>query len=515
MVQNAVGQHTETLRDNNIKSELTHLSSQQLMDTANHYYRQKKYDVALTCYSLVIGSIQGNTNVEQQKRIIEALCKSAVIYCLISDYSRAYDLFIRALHLNEHIGDVQYQVGTLSNIGNIYFHINNYEQAKLYYAQALHLNQDSLLSVLLLNNLGEAEIKFGHLDSAFNLLSQAMQISKRHDNAFLCNILNNFAIIYKNKQLYDSAYYCYRLSLDEARKTSRTHSEADFLSDLGNFFLELGKIDSALFYIGLSNDIAIKNNFLDPLSKNYLNLSKIEKLKGHHQKALDYFEKHTRLNDSISGTAVVTSINQAQHALDIAKQNERIDQFIIDRQIKKQTILFQNIGIGVLLLICGILLVVYFQKRQLETAYKVLFEKNIEIMNLQDNSLEERSEKRKNTLTDETQNELLPRILALMEDTTIICDTEFSIEKLAELTQSNQKYISQVINNALQKNFRSFLNSYRIREAQRLFLEPEASKYTIETIAFKVGFKSRNTFTNAFKEITGVNPNFYLKSVLK
>jgi len=84
---------------------------------------------------------------------------------------------------------------------------------------------------------------------------------------------------------------------------------------------------------------------------------------------------------------------------------------------------------------------------------------------------------------------------------------------LAELVQSNQNYVSLAINNALKKNFRSFLNSYRIREAQRLFSEPDAAKYTIDVVAFMVGFKSRNAFHDAFKEITGVSPKFYFKSV--
>jgi AraC-like DNA-binding protein len=140
-----------------------------------------------------------------------------------------------------------------------------------------------------------------------------------------------------------------------------------------------------------------------------------------------------------------------------------------------------------------------------------LFEKNIEIIELQDNSSEIGLKKyKKSALTDHQQNELLDRILLSMEDTSIICDSKFTVDKLAELVQSNQFYVSQVINSGLKKNFRSFLNSYRIREAQRLFAAPDAAKYTIESVSLRVGFKSQSAFRDAFKEITGVNPNFYL-----
>jgi AraC-like DNA-binding protein len=42
---------------------------------------------------------------------------------------------------------------------------------------------------------------------------------------------------------------------------------------------------------------------------------------------------------------------------------------------------------------------------------------------------------------------------------------------------------------------------------------PDATKFTIESLAFQVGFKSQSAFRDAFKDITGVNPNFYLKSM--
>jgi AraC-like DNA-binding protein len=100
-----------------------------------------------------------------------------------------------------------------------------------------------------------------------------------------------------------------------------------------------------------------------------------------------------------------------------------------------------------------------------------------------------------------------------MEDTAVICDPKFSINVLAGLVQSNHQYVSQVINSGLNKNFRSFLNGYRIREAQRIFSEPDSGKFTIESVSQRVGFRSRSAFRDAFTEVTGVNPTFYLRSL--
>ncbi|MCL2097924.1 MAG: AraC family transcriptional regulator [Bacteroidales bacterium] len=502
------------LHDNDIVANFKHLSSEQLLDTANYYFNKNSADTALLCYGLIINTIQKNPTVEQQKRIVQALNKSAIIYCSLCDYRKAYELFINALHLCDMINDLTYQSAVLLNIGNVYYRFKEYDMANLYYSKAMPLFQDTAQIVLVLNNMGASELGAGNLDSAFSLLSKALPISKRHKDVSLYNLLNNFALYYEEKQLYDSAFHYHQLSLNEVRKHNKIEEEAEFLSQLGNLFYKIGKTDSALFYIGLSNVIAQKNNFLRISSLNYQILSDLEKSKKRYQTALEYFEKHLNLENAIANTAVFGDISQLQYAHDISKLNLQIDRFVIDQKIKERTIFYQNIGLFVLLVLSAVLLFVYFQKKRLDTAYKLLFEKNLEIISLQDNSTEKESEKyKKSALKDEVQNELLNRILLLMENTSLICDTEFSIEKLAKLVQSNQTYVSQVINGELKKNFKSFLNTYRIREAQRLFSEPEITKYTIEALAFKVGFKSRNAFSNAFKEITGVSPTFYLRSM--
>ena len=155
-------------------------------------------------------------------------------------------------------------------------------------------------------------------------------------------------------------------------------------------------------------------------------------------------------------------------------------------------------------------------KKKIILIYKVLFNKNFETINIQNKLSESFNAKyKKSMLTNDRQGELLNRIVMIMEDNSIICNPDFSVDMLAELVHSNQKYVSQVINDSFKKNFRSFLNSYRIKEAQLILSEPDAIKYTIESVALQVGFRSRNAFRDVFKEFTGISPNSYLKSMYK
>jgi AraC-like DNA-binding protein len=513
----------QTLSNNSSKinehiASFKQLTPRQIYDTANHFFAKRSLDTALVCYNAFISIAKTDSDYEQQMRVVDALNRTGGIHYFMSDYHNSYEFFIKALRLCEKIGYESFKYKIYTNIGNIFARFKNYDIAKSYYLKGLELCEDSVLMITLLNNAGDADLKSGRMDSALYYLNQSMQISKRHDNANSHLILNTLALYYQENNQYDSAYYYYRLSLDEARKMNRIEKEAEYLSGLGKMFYEMKKTDSALFYINLSNVIATNNNFLGTLADNYLILSKIEEAKGTHIRALEYYKKYSSLRDSVLDIEIFSDINQLQRLYEVTKNNQQVEELVLEQQINERTIYYQKIiqfiSWGVLLLVSIVLLVIFFQKRRLNIAYKTLFQKDIEIIDLEKKSFEKYSEKYKGSaLSDELQEELVDKILILMEDTAIICDTDFSLDKLAALLESNQAYVSQVINMALKQNFRSFLNSYRIREAQHLYSELDTEKYTVESVAHQVGFKSPSAFRSTFKEFTGVSPSFYLKSI--
>jgi len=507
--------HLNTPQNENFISNFKNLSIEHLLDTAGFYFNKNITDTALVYYNIIINTQVKETDIEQQMIKVEALNKAAILYYYMGDYIKAYELLIRALQKCEKTNNVSYESKIYNSIGNIYARFKKDDIAKSYYLKALSLCDDSIGIVALTNNLGVIEREKNNLDSAYYLFNKSLHISKQHNNVYLYNILNHIALNFQKKKQYDSAFYYYRLSLKETIQNNEIGEQrARNFSNLGNLFFEINKKDSALYYITKANSLATENNFLGILSDNYLTMSKIEESKGNIRKSFEYYKNYSNLKDSVFGTEKLGEINQLQRLYEMSKTNQQIEQLITERQINEQKLYYQRIiwyiTLGVLLLVSIVSLIIFFQKRTLNKAYRVLFEKNIRIIELQENSSEKY---KRSTLTDDMHEELLDKILILMEDTSIVCDPKFSIDILAGLVNSNHTYVSQVINNALKKNFRSFINGYRIQEAQRLFSEPDAVKYTIESTALQVGFKSQSAFRDAFKEITGVSPNFYLKSM--
>ena len=98
----------------------------------------------------------------------------------------------------------------------------------------------------------------------------------------------------------------------------------------------------------------------------------------------------------------------------------------------------------------------------------------------------------------------------------MISSPDFDMAQLAELTGSNLRYVSYVINDTFGKNFKSLLNEYRISEAvKRLSDRKRYGNMTMQAIYEELGWKSAASFIAAFKKVNGMTPSEYQKALIK
>jgi len=118
--------------------------------------------------------------------------------------------------------------------------------------------------------------------------------------------------------------------------------------------------------------------------------------------------------------------------------------------------------------------------------------------------------KNKNNVLEEVNTEyfkeLKTKLLTIMDEKKLYLDSSLTIHSLANKLSSNNKYVSQLINNELNKNFVMFVNEYRINEAKKLLLNKENDNLTIEAIGYDSGFKSKTAFNRVFKQFTQQTP---------
>jgi AraC-like DNA-binding protein len=93
-------------------------------------------------------------------------------------------------------------------------------------------------------------------------------------------------------------------------------------------------------------------------------------------------------------------------------------------------------------------------------------------------------------------------------------DANCNLHQLSEKLQTNQKYLSQVINQEKNSNFNNYINKLRINHLlQRLLEDKEFRGSKLAYISATSGFNNLNTFNTAFKKRLGILPSYFIKEL--
>lgn len=104
---------------------------------------------------------------------------------------------------------------------------------------------------------------------------------------------------------------------------------------------------------------------------------------------------------------------------------------------------------------------------------------------------------------------LKERLIEIMEKEKLFTDNELTAKTLADRLSITQHNLSQLINENFNQTFFDFVNYYRVEEAKKLLVSPEAQNYTVIAIGLDVGFNSKSTFNAVFKKYTNMTPSQY------
>ena len=120
---------------------------------------------------------------------------------------------------------------------------------------------------------------------------------------------------------------------------------------------------------------------------------------------------------------------------------------------------------------------------------------------------------KKSPLTKEMKTRYLNRLKEYIEREKSYLNYNLTLRELSYQSKIPVNYLSQVINEMLNKNFYTFINEYRVKEAKRMFADPKYADRSIMEILYEVGFNSKSTFYSFFQKTTGITPSEYRKKV--
>ena len=115
------------------------------------------------------------------------------------------------------------------------------------------------------------------------------------------------------------------------------------------------------------------------------------------------------------------------------------------------------------------------------------------------------------TVIEKQKNEHIAALENLIVVQKKYLDSNLTLEKIAEEMQLSKSHLSKIINTELSIGFVDYVNALRVEEAKGYLINPEFSKYTLESIGLEAGFNSKSAFYTAFKKTKGLTPTEFKK----
>jgi AraC-like DNA-binding protein len=126
------------------------------------------------------------------------------------------------------------------------------------------------------------------------------------------------------------------------------------------------------------------------------------------------------------------------------------------------------------------------------------------------------TERKTSVLANDNEKHHIKSLLSKeMEENKPFLIPDISIDALAKSVGCSPKKLSQTINDGFGQNFFDFINTHRIREAEKIFQESRDPKLTVLEVMYASGFNSKSSFNTIFKEKTGLTPSAYKKQALQ
>lgn len=518
-------------------------------------------DAKIEDYIAIAGAYDTDMSKDNKYRCAIACACIGDEYFKKESYPQAFDFYFKGLQICEENEFKRLVPRFYKNIGNIHSVFGDNEFALDYYEKGLDVSRQQGLTdmkiKILINTVGICLYE-NRIEEAKSYIKEMKSfVDKNKYVSYFIHMSDAMISVYNGE--FDKAVIQFNNAKEEiAKKGLGAEYLASVQAELINLYEKKGDQDSMIYYCMKNYDLSQKHNLPSMQLKILKVLYTIYMKNGNKDKADRYMEEYIALSDSLEMSKTHKKIKNIQVAYELNKNYDSIlkltyEKNAKDLQIRQQRIILLVIAVCMLIFI-SMMIILYMQKHKLSSAYKNLVRRNNDIISSErvnkevktnlENKLktleeknayletliktnteteppaeataEEDSEKSKSysssKISEELKKDILQKILSVMEDPEKFCDAEFSLERLSTQIGSNSRYVSQIINETYNKNFRTFLNEYRVKEASiRLADKEKYGNYTMKAIGESLGYKSQANFIESFRKITGVTPSMYLK----
>ena len=509
-----------------------------LLEKGKRYAEAQKPDSALLAFSVAAAKWDASLPEEQRSAAIRAKIEAGNLYWYpFYDYPRSYGLFLEVLDQAREQGDqhtVAIAYNNLANIRSIYSATTDMsvaEQMKL-----VQMYRESLRAAIKARFWPQVLISITNLMSCVNENVPVSTIAQDISEFLKLPIpkdTKDYASTRRRAEGYmavrDGDYSLARsrfsqINADPTDTDSYNRARINSLFDLTFLDDSQGRKQEALSHLRSIREIVTDNGYMEMLPSVNAAIADYLLAMGDTAGWKEAMFSFYQAKDSMLTQSSIIGINDAVLTNSVGKVEAQLEAKTAESRMHTMLALF--IG-GLLLISVGFIVWIFRKNRQLRERNRDLYQQvnraNAREAELRARQIEElKSEKAKvksekegaKSEKESVENPaLLARILEVMESSAEVYNPEFSLDRLAALCDEKSRTVSAIINASLDKNFPALLGEYRVRRMCELLSETEAgASLTIEAVAQQVGFKSRTTYTAAFRRQTGLTPSEYLRA---
>lgn len=282
-------------------------------------------------------------------------------------------------------------------------------------------------------------------------------------------------------------------------------------SYIGKTYKELGNSDESLRYLRKVDSIFNTHHFILPEARSsYEILINHYHDKGDIQKQLYYTTQLIKVDEHI--TRDFTYLSSKIHR-EYDTKRLREEKILLEQKVHRAMWLNRILYILAVVLIVY-LLFRYRREHQFREKYRLLEQKILS--GGTHNIIDQVTEGAENDSGIEIRirDDILKK-LQEFEEKFEFTESGLTLPKLAIRFDTNQKYLSSVINESKGMNFNRYISELRISYiTKKLYNERKYLHYKIETLAEECGIASRNNFSDLFFQINGIRPADFIKKRL-
>lgn len=444
-----------------------------------------------------------------------------VIYDLEGKLPEATEVYMQSLKLAEKRNDSVSMVQSWINLSLIDRKMGAYDKGIETCRKVIAFSErkkDTINLALGLQNLGLIySERGGDRERARVHLRQSISLFRTQQvHFYLTQALVDLAKMETEDGRFDEA----ESSLEEAMRKIRNYQPDEnslpVLIQYGALMMANGNPEQAKSYLRKAEKLAISVNRKDFLTEIYHQLGGVFAREGSMANYKKVMDKYREVMESQMKARLTSANEQMRNFYEIDLLNR--DKIRLEEDVKQRNRQLAYAWLAILLMLAvGAVIVVQNIKQQ--RFVRTLFRLNLEEFRqyskseiLTSSGTVTESSDQAETLSILPSFERYQSIVALMEKEKLYLVPEFNLQTLSTRLASNQKYISQAINEHSGTNFAGLVNRYRIQEARKLILSaPVDQPVNLNDIAFRAGFNNRVSFYRNFKEETGFTPSEFLK----